>query len=118
MQQPNCYPCSKPNVKRITCNKSNVIYEIKHISFFCPHESQPPFFFVNSPKLLTFFVLFLFCKRAFIFLSYQSQPLLFLLDHFYPPLLCLISANLVTFGSCISTATCSISECSYDSVNT
>jgi len=57
-----------------------------------------------------------FLKKVYHFFSLQSHPLLFLLDPLYPPLLCMFSAILVTFGSCISIVASSIRIFFYDSI--
>jgi len=87
MQQLNCYQCSKPSVKRITCNKTNVIHAIKHISFFFPRESQPPLFLMNSPTR-PLYHLFSFSFENGISLLFSLVTILsHLMDPLFPPLL-------------------------------
>jgi len=73
---------------------------------------------MNSPKP-PFSIISYFSseKGIFILLSSIITLSLFILDPFCYPLMCSLSANLVTFESCIFTSTSSIGKFFYNSMN-
>jgi len=86
----------------------NVIHAIKHIFL---HE-------LTKTSILYHLIFFLLLKRASIFFSHQSPLSLFIMDPLCSRLLCSLSANPVTFESCIFTSASSICKFFYDSINT
>jgi len=109
MQQPNCYSCNKPTV----------IHAIKYSPFFFPRTSQPPSFSWTHQNLQSLSSHFFILKKGiYLFLSVARTLSLSSMDPLRPPLLCSLSTNPVTFGSCISTSTSSIGEFIYMTLST